>query len=159
VDIWQVVGVWAHALSTVIVLGYYGILGRIVVPALTRSMSGPSLGRAVADIERRALPFIALSVVAFIVSGAYLLVIDDQFAGIGSYTTSGWSTLMLVKHLLVGLMIVGAVAVHLLADRVGDPGLPDADLREGIRWVRLSAEGTTAIGALILLMTAAAQVG
>jgi uncharacterized membrane protein len=155
----ETVGVWVHALSTVIMFGFYGVFGRIVLPALERSVSGPSLGAAVAGVARRALPFMILSIVAFTISGAYLLVIDEEFAGLGNFRGSTWNTLMLVKHGLVAVMVVGAGLVHVLAGRLADPEQTDSELREGLTWLRFAAEGTTALGALILLLTAAAQVG
>ena len=152
----ETVALWAHALSTVIVLGYYGILGRIVLPGLERSLDEPEVAGAVQGIERRAVPFVAISVVAFILSGVYLLAVDPSFEGIGRYD-SGWAALMLVKHLLVGLMVLGGVAVHWLVGQAAESGLPDGERRASLGHVRLASEATTALGALILLLTAAAQ--
>jgi len=157
-DVGETIAVWLHAVSTVIVVGYYGILGRIVLPALGRSLQGPPLGRAIGAVEGRALPLVVLSVGAFVLTGAYLLVVDESFGGLGDYGST-WATLMLAKHVLVGLMVVGGGLVHVLAERVADPGLPADELRPAIGHLRLAAEGTTALGALILLLTAAAQAG
>ena len=140
-DVGETVGVWIHALATVVVLGYYGILGRIVLPALSRSLEPAVLGRAIAGIERRALPFVLLSTVAFTVSGGYLLVIDPEFGGLGNAGASRWNSLMLVKHGLVGLMVVGGIGVHMLADRLADRALGEDELRAGVTWLRLAAEG------------------
>jgi uncharacterized membrane protein len=158
-DVAETLGVWIHALSTVIMFGFYGVYGRIVVPALERSLTGMALGRAVAGIGRRALPFMVLSIVAFTISGAYLLAIDEEFAGLGIFRDSTWSTLMLIKHGVVVVMVVGAALVHVLAGRLDDRDQTEDDLRDGLRWLRFAAEATTGLGALILLLTAAAQVG
>ena len=157
-DVGVTVAVWLHALSTVIVLGYYGILGRIVLPALERSLSGPRLGQAIVAIERRAVPVLGISVVAFTVTGVYLLLVDPSFDGLGRFGST-WASLMLVKHLLVGLMVVGGVGVHWLAGRVADPDLDDEHQRASLGHLRLAAEAMTGVGAVILLLTAAAQVG
>lgn len=158
-DVAGTVAVWVHTLSTVVVLGYYGILGRVILPALRKSLDGPALGRAVVAVERQAVPLVVLSVVLFTISGAYLLLVDDQFVGIGRYFESSWSTLMLIKHLLVAVMVAGGVGVHVLAGEVGDPDLDDASRRRWLGYLRLAAEAMTGLGALILLLTAAAQVG
>jgi hypothetical protein len=55
-------------------------------------------------------------------------------------------------------MVVGAGLVHVLAGRLAEPDRTDEEQREGLTWLRFAAEGTTALGALILLLTAAAQV-
>ena len=151
------VAAWVHALATVIVLGYYGILGRVVLPALHRSLEGPALGRAVAAVERRALPFVAGSTAAFVASGVYLLVVDPAFAGLGQYTASTWNTLMLVKHALIGPLVVGAFVVHRLAVGLDAADLEDRDRQTDLGYLGLAAEVTTGLGALILLLTAAAQ--
>ncbi len=156
-DVADTVAVWLHALSTVVALGYYGILGRIVLPALERQLDGPALGRSVVAIERSALPLMVVAAVVFIATGMYLLLVDDQFAGLGRYLDSTWSVLMLVKHGLVGLFVVGAVIVHVLAEQLTEPQRDEPARRLLLRRLRLAAEGMTGLGALILLLTAAAQ--
>jgi uncharacterized membrane protein len=158
-DIAATIATWLHALATVIVLGYYGILGRIVLPALVRSVEGPALGRAIGAVERRALPLLVVSVGLFVVTGFYLLVVDEAFAGLGNFGSSSWATLMLAKHALIGFMVAGGGLVHFLVLRVDDPALPDDERLPAVRHLRLAAEAMTGLGALILLLTAAAQAG
>jgi hypothetical protein len=66
---------------------------------------------------------------------------------------------MLVKHVLVGIMVVGGIGFHVLAGEVADPDLDDAGRQRWLGYLRLAAEAMTGLGALILLLTAAAQVG
>jgi uncharacterized membrane protein len=157
-DVPQVVAVWLHALSTVVVLGYYGILARVILPALERTLEGLDLGRAVGAVESRALPIVVACVLVFTVSGAYLLLVDEAFTGLGQYGST-WATLMLVKHILVAVMVVGGVVVHFLASEGRDPGLNAGERRRWLGYLRLAAEVMTGLGAVILLLTAAAQVG
>ena len=92
----------------------------------------------------------------FIATGTYLLVVDPHYAGLGNVFASTWTTLMLAKHVLV----VGLVAVGVYVDRiircVGDATSEDGR-RSDLRRLALSAEAATGIGALIVLLTAAAQ--
>ena len=157
-DFRQVLAIWLHTLAFVIAWGYYGILGRMVLPALERSLDRPSAVAALVAIERRALPLVGLSLVLFMVTGTYMLVVDPEYTGLGDVFSSTWTTLMLVKHVLVVGLIVAGVYVDRLIRRLGEATTDD--VRESVlRRVALSAEGATGLGALIALLTAAAQVG
>lgn len=155
-DIPQVLAIWLHTLALVIVLGYYGILGRIVLPALRRSLDGPAQRSALVAIERRALPLVILSVGLFTVSGAYLLLVDPQYAGLGNVLASTWTKLMLIKHVLVIALVVIGVIVDRLIRGIGDAP-SDAAGELDLRLVELGAEAATGLGALVILLTAIAQ--
>jgi len=156
-DLAQVLAVWLHTLAFVIAWGYYGILGRMVLPGLERSLERPAQATALLAIERRALPLVGLSLVLFAVTGTYLLVIDPHYAGLGNVFASTWTTLMVVKHVLVVGLVVLGVAVDRLVRRVGEATSEDAR-ESAFRRLALSAEGATGLGALVVLLTAAAQV-
>ncbi len=155
-DIAVLVAVWLHTVAFVIAWGYYGILGRIVLPALERSLDGPTRAATLLTIERRALPLVLLSMVLFVVTGMYLLVIDDSYAGLGDVTANSWSTLMLVKHVVIVVLIGLGVAVDVLIRRAGAAS-DDATRASMLHRVRLSAEAATGVGALVVLLTVAAQ--
>jgi uncharacterized membrane protein len=155
-DLSQVLAAWLHTLAFVIAWGYYGILGRVVLPGLERSLERPAQVAALVAIERRALPLVVLSLVLFTATGTFLLVVDPQYAGLGDFFASTWTTLMLVKHVLVVALVVLGVAVDRLIRRAGEA--TSDDVRESaIRRAALSAEGATGLGALVVLLTAAAQ--
>ncbi len=155
-DVSELLATWLHTLAFVIAWGYYGILGRITLPALERSLDGATQARTLLEIERRALPLVLISVAVFLVTGTYLLFIDPKYAGLGDFFASTWTTLMLVKHLVVVALIALAVMVDRLIRRLGDA--PDDATRSTIIGrLRLSAEGATGVGALIVLLTVAAQ--
>lgn len=155
-DVPQVLAVWIHTLAFVIVLGYYGILGRVMLPALERSLDGPPLAAALVAIERRALPLLVLSATLFVVSGSYLLVVDPRYEGLGDFFASTWTALMLIKHVLV----IALIALGMLVDRSirQIASAPNELARlSAVRRLELSAEGATGIGAVAILLTAAAQ--
>jgi uncharacterized membrane protein len=156
-DIPLVLAVWLHTVAFVIAWGYYGVLGRMVLPGLERSLERPAQAATLAAIERRALPLVVLSMVLFVVTGSYLLVVDTHYAGLGDFFASTWTTLMLVKHVLViGLVVVGVYVDRLI--RHAGEATSDGVRESALRRVALSAEGATALGALIVLLTAVAQV-
>lgn len=145
-----------HTLAFVIAWGYYGILGRIVLPALERTLEPQATTRTLLAVERRALPLVLISTVLFLVTGTYLLVVNAEYTRLGDFFANTWSTLMLVKHLVVVVLIVLGILVDRLirsADRQAD----DVGRAATLGRVRLSAEGATGLGAVIVLLTAAAQ--
>lgn len=153
-DAVHVAAIWLHALAMVVVLGYYGILGRIVLPALSHALDGPALARTVPAIERRALPIVLATIALFIATGIYLLVIDGRYTGVGSFSST-WATLMLVKHLVVVVMIVLGIGIDRLAAAVGQAS--DEGRARMVDVLVLAVDGMTALGAIVLLLTAAAQ--
>ena len=155
-DVGAVGAAWLHALGMVVVLGYYGILGRIVLPALSRSLEGEALGRAVVAIERRALPVVLLAIVLFTVTGVILLLGDERYAGLGNLFASTWTTLMTVKHMVVVLMVAMGIGIDRMAVGIGDAATDDARRRD-IEILVLAVDAMTALGAIVLLLTAAAQ--
>jgi uncharacterized membrane protein len=155
-DVGQVLAVWLHTVAFVIAWGYYGILGRMVLPGLERSLDRPSQAAALLAIERRALPLVGLSLVLFTVTGSYLLIVDPKYAGLGDFFASTWTTMMLVKHVLVAGLVVVAIYIDRLIRQLGDT-TDDPGRDSVLRRLRLSAEGATGLGALIVLLTVAAQ--
>ena len=155
-DLEQVLAITLHTVAFVIVWGYYGILARVILPGLRGTLDLAGQTRTLAAIERRALPLVLLSIVLFIATGTYLLVVNPAYHGLGSFTTT-WATLMLIKHLLViGLIGLGVLIDYLI--RGAAEAQRDEDRASDLRWLRFGAEAATALGALIALTTAAAQV-
>ena len=156
-DVLLVLAITVHTLGLVIALGYYGLLGRLILPALGRALDGPGLAAALVALERRAMPLVMLSALAFSLSGAWLLVDSPQYAGLGNVFASTWTTLMLVKHVLIAGMFGLALLVHRQVARIGaaSPAFgSEADLHRLTRY----AEGLTALGAIVIVLTATAQV-
>lgn len=155
-DVPQVGATWLHTLAFVIAWGYYGVLGRIILPALERSLDRRGRVAALQAIERRALPLIVLSLILFTVTGSYLLVVDPHYQGLGNLFASTWTKLITIKHVLVIGLVVLAGLVDWLIRRAPDPDDQD-DGGPGLGLVALAADGVTGLGALAALLTVAAQ--
>jgi uncharacterized membrane protein len=155
-DAVHVLAVWLHTVAFVIAWGYYGILARIIVPALERTLDPRARASTLLAIEHRALPLIVLSLVLFTVTGTYLLAVDPHYQGLGNIFASTWTRLIMVKHILVVGLVVLAGLVDWLIRRLQDPvEAPDREPTLGL--VALLADGATGLGALIALLTVAAQ--
>ena len=156
-DVVQAVTAWLHSIATVVLLGYYAMLALVVLPVLRRSLDGPALGRAIPAIERRALPFVLASIGIFVVTGLYLMVSDDRFLGLGHFFGSGWSTLIVIKHVVVSvLVVIGVVIEVLVVPEVAAP-VDEAGRSVAIRRLARGASAIAALGGFVLLLTAAAQ--
>jgi uncharacterized membrane protein len=156
VDIVLVLALWLHTVAFVIAWGYYGIMGRFVMPALEQSASEDARPLIVSTIERRALPFVLLTVVIFFITGSYLLVVDERYAGLGNFFDSTWTTLMLVKHVVIIALVAVAAWFDWLVRGLEEEPTAEAKA-SGLRRARWAAEAATGLGALIALLTVAAQ--
>lgn len=154
-DIVVVLAGWLHIVAFVIAWGYYGILGRIVLPALAGTGDVRQQAADLFEIERRAQPLLLIAVAVFGISGAYLLIADPRYEGLGSIASS-WALLMLVKHLLVAVFIGIAFLIDFWARGV-DESHSDQQLAATLRRVRLTTDVATGLGVLIALLTVAAQ--
>jgi uncharacterized membrane protein len=154
-DLVQVGARWLHLVATVAMIGYYAVLGVLVLPALRQAGSARALGETIAAMERRALPIIVGSLVAFLATGVYLMGADTRYSGVGEITDS-WSTLLLVKHVVVAVMVALGVYIDaIIVRRLAPPDAPDQDA--AARWLMVLAGAMTGLGLLVLYLTAAAQ--
>lgn len=155
-DLVQVAATWLHLLATVAMLGYYAILGLVVLPAIRRLVPAPELGESIAAIERRATPAIIGSLAIFLATGVFLMTTDPRYGGVGDVSGSAWATLFLVKHVVVLAMVGVGVYVDALvvrrfaaAEATDDPA--------AVRLLVRSCGVMTLLGAVVLFLTAAAQ--
>lgn len=155
-DLLHVGATWLHLLATVAMLGYYAVVGLLVVPVIRRTVPAPELRASIAAVEGRATPVIVVSLVVFLATGVYLMVTNSQYGGVGNVTGSTWATLFLVKHAVI-LAMVG-VGVYVDALVVRQFALSDtSDLSAALRRLTTATVVMTGLGALVLLLTAAGQ--
>jgi len=157
VDVEQAVAAWLHSLATVILLGYHALLALVVVPVMGRAVGPPTQGRVIPAVERRALPLILASIGVFLVTGMCMLFTDERFLGVGHFFGSTWSTLIVIKHVVVVALIGTGVYIDLLV--VPDIATPVDEVAQtaAVRRLARSASVIATRGAGVLLLTAAAQ--
>ena len=143
--------VWLHALGTVVLIGHYLLLSTIYLPVLTRDN-----GSILSKISKRSRPWLYTSLLIFMVTGIYLMLIDPNYLGIGNFSNA-WAVLMLVKHILVvGMIALGFWFNAIL--RVGPMMGSNNSAELGMRRFRLYSNLMTTCGVLVLLLTALAPI-
>ena len=147
------ISTWLHAIATVIFIGHHLLLTLIYLPVLAKESSG---GVILSAISKRSRLWLYTSLLIFMVTGIYLMIVDPNYLGVGNFGNL-WGIMMLVKHLLVvGMIVLGFWLNAIL--RVGplmssNHGADQAIARFGqySKWMAIC-------GVLVLLLTALAQV-
>jgi uncharacterized membrane protein len=144
--------VWLHALATVVFIGHYLLLSVIYLPVLARAKNGIVLS----EISKRSRPWLYGSLLIFIVTGTYLMLIDSGYLGFMNFSNL-WGILMLVKHILIlGMMALGFWSNAIL--RVGPLMSSNTGAEQAISRFRWYSNAMAVCGVLVLLLTALAQV-
>lgn len=143
-----------HVLATIVFVGYYLFTGLIYVPVLERCMHANLLRDVLEQVSARLRPFFGGSLLAFLVTGTYLMLINQNYAGLGNFFANPWSVLIVVKHVLVLAFIVTAMSSErLLLPHIS---VQKPDVLKRFRWVM---NANTILGVIIVLMTSFAQAG
>lgn len=146
------ISVWLHALATVAFIGHYLLLSLIYLPVLSKNGSGTALS----EISKRSRPWLYVSLLIFIVTGTYLMLIDSGYLGFMDFGNL-WGILMLVKHLLVfGMIAMGFWFNAIL--RVGPMMSSNTGAVQAIARFRWYSTAMAISGVIVLLLTALAQV-
>ena len=148
---------WLHAAGIVAVLGPYAVLAVVLLPALRGSLEGEQLGLTIASFARRSRLLLVPGVAMLLVSGVYLMVTAGRYGGVGNLFATTWTVLLTVKHMVVLVMVALGIAIDWLARSIGAE-TDDGARRTLVGVLGLAAEGMTVLGAIVLLLTAAAQV-
>ncbi len=143
--------VWLHALGTAVLIGHYLLLSVLYLPVLEKDG-----GVFLSQISKRSRPWMYASLIIFMVTGIYLMIVDPNYRGVGDFGNF-WSIMMLVKHLLiVGMIGLGFWYNAFL--RVGPMMASSNNAELGIRRFRTYSNLMAISGILVLLLTALAQV-
>jgi uncharacterized membrane protein len=139
---------WLHSLATVVVIGHYLLLSLVYLPYLGEAAGATGIAKPLGAVSARTRPLLLASLLVLAGTGGYLTVADPNYLGLGSFGNF-WSVLMLAKHLLIGALLVLAGAFEVSVRRALTGALPG--------WTKLVVDGQAALGAAVLLLTAAAQ--
>jgi uncharacterized membrane protein len=143
-----------HILATVVFVGYYFFTGLIYLPVLEQCMNASVLRGALEHASARLRPFFGGSLLIFLVTGTYLMLINQNYQGLGNFFANPWSALIVIKHVLVLAFLVIAVS----SERAFMGKISEQE-PQALKRFRGALNLNTLLGVVIILMTSAAQAG
>ena len=143
---------WLHTLATVVFIGHYLFLSLVYLPVFERQANGDALRESLEQVSRRSRPFFGGSLLTFLVTGTHLMLINQDYLGVGNFFGNAWSALIVTKHLLV----LAFLALAIFSERAFMAKISDQQ-PQALRQFRLMLAANTILGLLILLLTTAAQ--
>ena len=145
---------WLHGLATIVFVGYYLFTGLIYLPVFERQMQTGALRELLECISARLRPFFGGSLLIFLVTGTYLMVINKDYLGLGKFFSNSWSILMVLKHVLVFAFVVLAM----YAERAFMAQISDKK-PQALKNFHLAVNINTILGVIIVLLTSMVQAG
>src|SRR5512137_768953 len=100
---------WLHSLATIVMIGYYLFTSLIYLPVFERQMQANALRDLLEQVSARLRPFFGGSLLIFLVTGTYLMLINGNYLGLGNFFANPWSVLIIIKHGLVLVFLALAV--------------------------------------------------
>lgn len=145
---------WLHALATIIMIGYYLFTSLIFLPIFERQLNLNALRDMLEQISGRLRPYFGGSLLIFLITGTHLMLINEDYLGLGNFFGNLWSILIIIKHVLVLVFLGTAV----FSERVYLRQISDQN-PEVLRRFRWALYLNTVMGLVILLLTSFAQAG
>ena len=145
---------WLHVLATIVWIGYYLFTSLIFLPVFERQMQADALRGMLEQVSARLRPFFGGSLLIFLVTGTYLMLVNGNYLGLGNFFANPWSVLIVIKHLLVLAFLVLAI----FSERAFLGQISDQN-PEALKQFRWAVNINAALGAVILLLTSIAQAG
>jgi len=146
------VSTWLHTLATVVFIGHYLFISQVYLPVFERQAQGDALRGFLEEVSSRLRPYFGGSLLIFIVTGTYLMMINEQYLGLGHFFENAWSALIVIKHFI--LLVFFALAIY--SERVIMAKISDEQPR-ALKQFRMALGINTLIGILIILLTTVAQ--
>jgi uncharacterized membrane protein len=144
--------IWLHNLATILFVGYYIFIDLIYLPILAQQVRGEALGAQLKKITARMQPYFGVALLAFVVTGTYLMLTNKDYQGLWHFFDNPWSALIVIKHFMVLVFLVLAV----YSERKFLLMIRD-DNSHPLQQFRLALHVNLILGLIILLLTAVAQ--
>ncbi len=145
---------WLHVLATIVMVGYYLFTGLIYLPILERQMHASALCGLLEQVSARLRPYFGGSLLIFLVTGIYLMLVNPSYPGLGQIFANLWTVLIVVKHVLV----IAFLALAMYAERAFLPHISE-EKPEALKRFHWALNINTVTGVAIILLTSLAQAG
>lgn len=145
---------WLHSLATIVMIGYFLFTSLIYLPVFERQMQANALRKMLEQVSARLRPFFGGSLLIFLVTGTHLMLINENYLGLGNFFGNPWSVLIVIKHVLV----LAFLALAIFSERAFLGQISDQK-PEALKQFRWALNIDTVLGVVILLLTSIAQAG
>ncbi len=145
---------WLHALATIVMVGYYLFTGLIYLPLFERQMQANILRDLLEQASAHLRPYFGGSLLIFLITGTHLMLINENYLGLGNFFGNPWSVLIIIKHVLV----VTFLALAAYSERAFLAQISDQK-PEALKKFRWAVNINLVMGVVILLLTSIAQAG
>src|SRR5512136_868425 len=145
---------WLHSLATIVMIGYFLFASLIYLPVFERQMPANALRELLEQVSARLRPFFGGSLLIFLVTGTHLMLINENYLGLGNFFANPWSVLIVIKHVLV----LAFLALAIFSERAFLGQISD-EKPEALKQFRWALKINTVLGVVILLLTSIAQAG
>jgi uncharacterized membrane protein len=153
-DILIALSTWLHAIATIVMVGFFVFTSLVYLPVLERELKPGALRALLEKFSARLRPFFGGSLLIFLVTGTYLMLVNESYMGLGDFFANTWSVLIIVKHVL----IVPFLGLAFYSERGPLAKVSDAN-PAALDQYRLVLNLDLLLGLVILLLTALAQAG
>jgi len=145
---------WLHSLATIVMIGYYLFTSLIYLPVFERQMQANALRDLLEQVSARLRPFFGGSLLIFLVTGTHLMLINENYLGLGNFFGNPWSVLIVIKHVLV----LAFLALAVFSERAFLGQISD-EKPKALKQFRWALNINTVLGVVIILLTSIAQAG
>ena len=145
---------WLHTLATIVMIGYFVFTSLIYLPVFARQMQANALRDLLEQVSARLRPFFGGALLIFLVTGTHLMLINQNYLGLGNFFGNPWSVLIVIKHVLV----LPFLALAVFSERAFLGQISDQK-PEALKKFRWAVNINTVLGVAILLLTSIAQAG
>jgi uncharacterized membrane protein len=143
---------WLHVLATIVMIGYFLFTSLIFLPVLEHQMEANALRGLLEQVSARLRPFFGGALLIFLVTGTHLMLINQNYRGLGHFFGNPWSALIVIKHGLVLAFL--ALAVYSERAYLGQK---NAQNPVALKHFRRALNINTFLGMVIVLLTSIAQ--
>jgi uncharacterized membrane protein len=148
------VSTWLHVMATVVFVGYYLFTGLIYLPVFERCLQANALRDILEQVSARLRPFFGGSLLIFLITGTYLMLINRNYLGLGNFFANPWSVLIIIKHVLIlAFLVVAVFSERAYLGQISD------QKPQALKNFRFALNINTILGVIIILLTSFAQVG
>lgn len=153
-DLLVALSTFLHSLATIVMIGYFVFASLIYLPVFERQVQAGALRDLLEQCSARLRPCFGGSLLIFIVTGTHLMLVNENYLGLGNIFANWWSVLIIVKHVLV----LAFLGMAIFSERAFLPQISD-EKPEALKHFRLTLNINAILGVSIVLMTAMAQAG